>query len=160
MRLRLAPGLSLGVLLVGCQSNLGELPPQVRYGEEACAQCRMLISEARYAAVLVKVSGDVEKFDDIGCLVRYRARHPEVAKRVWVHDFASDRWLEASAAFFVHSRELPTPMGSGIVALATSEEAARLGSTAHGNIVPFGSLASMVVGQAAGGRPVGISSPQ
>lgn len=142
MQPRLGPGLSLGVLLVGCQSSLSDLPPQVRYGEEACAQCRMLISEARYAAALAGASGEVEKFDDIGCLVRYRARHPGTAKHVWVHDFVSDRWLEASSAFFVQSRELGTPMGSGLVALATLAEATQFSRTVHGDVVPFGSLAS------------------
>ena len=126
----------LGCLLIGCSSSSARAaPPAIRYGEEPCAHCRMLISEPRFAAALVSVSGDAQKFDDIGCLLRYRAQHPSAAQRLWVHDYQTEAWLTASAATCVQSSALVTPMGSGIIALATQSAAARIAQTTHGQFV-------------------------
>jgi hypothetical protein len=38
-----------------------------------CAQCKMAISERRYAAEIAGVDEDVIKFDNIDCMVRYAA---------------------------------------------------------------------------------------
>ena len=132
--------LPLGAILIGCQADLVDRPPTIRYGEEPCAQCRMLIGDARYAAVLVTVAGEAQKFDEIGCLIRYRAQHPEPPRAVWVHAYRTDEWLAADQAVFVQSAELATPMGSGIVALANEEEARGVARQTSGAVVPFDGL--------------------
>ncbi len=42
---------------------------------DMCSRCRMAISQNRYAAELVDRDGNVWKFDDIGCMVRYTRDH-------------------------------------------------------------------------------------
>ncbi|MBI1952646.1 MAG: nitrous oxide reductase accessory protein NosL [Candidatus Omnitrophica bacterium] len=142
-----APWLASGLLLAGCQERSSARPPAIRYGEEPCAQCRMLIGDARYAAALVPAAGEAKKFDDIGCLIRYQAQHPEPSTAVWVRAYRADEWLAAEEAAFVHSAELATPMGSGLVALAADEDAAQVGREMRGEVVRFEELPAIVLRQ-------------
>src|SRR5262249_9466691 len=110
-------------------------PPTVRFGEEACASCRMIIGDEHFAAALVAPTGDALKFDDIGCLVEHEAGRlrPEVA--YWGRDAAGlERlhapgargracpaaagleWLDAREARFAHSPSVVSPMGFGLAA--------------------------------------------
>jgi hypothetical protein len=76
----------------------------------------MIIGDECFAAALVAPTGDVLKFDDIGCLVEHEAARlrPDVA--YWVRDAASGEWLDAREARFVHSRDRASPMGFGLAA--------------------------------------------
>ena len=142
--------LACWIAAAGCESVDADRPPRIRYGAEMCASCGMLISEERFAASLTTASGEVRNFDELGCLIRYRTGHPEPIRHIWVHDYQRSGWLEASAAFFVHSRELATAMGSGLVALAMKDDAVRLASETHGEVVQFEALPSLVQTQPAG----------
>ena len=144
---RAMPWIVLSLLLTGCQGRPSAQPPTIRYGEEPCAQCRMLIGDARYAAVLVTAAGEAQKFDDIGCLIRYQAQHPEPPTAVWVRAYRTDEWLAAPQAVFVHSAELATPMGSGVVALAADENATQWGRRMKGKVVRFEELPDVVMRQ-------------
>ena len=132
----------LGLLVIGCQAPRANQPPQIRYGEETCAFCGMLISEERFAAALTTVTGDTEAFDDIGCLLRALAQPDRSGARVWVHDYRSGRWLEAPRAVFVHSDDVPTPMGGGLFAFSTQEAAEQFAREVHGTVMRFGQLSS------------------
>ncbi len=131
----------LSLLLVGCQAPRTDQPPPIRYGEETCASCGMLISEDRFAAALTPAAGETKAFDDVGCLLGDLTERDRSAARVWVHDHDSGRWLEAARAVFVRSREVPTPMGGGLFAFSTPEAAARFAQDAHGTVTRFEQLA-------------------
>ena len=143
----------LGLLIVGCQGPRADQPPQIRYGEETCAFCGMLISEERFAAALTASAGETKTFDDIGCLLHDLAQQNRSMAHVWVHDYGSGRWLEASRAVFVRSREVPTPMGGGLFAFSTQEEAEQFAQDAHGTLVRFDQLSSTMEDHAALGPP-------
>lgn len=93
-------------------------PPDIRYGEEVCAQCGMIISEARYAAAYVTAAGDVRLFDDVGGMLAYDAQNREELSVYWVHDFNTEKWLRADTAVYVLSDKLASPMGWGVAAFA------------------------------------------
>jgi copper chaperone NosL len=103
-------------LIAGCRPDDVSRPPTVRFGEEACASCRMIIGDEHFAAALVAPTGDALKFDDIGCLVEHEAGRlrPEVA--YWVRDAAGLEWLDAREARFAHSPSVVSPMGFGLAA--------------------------------------------
>ena len=61
---------------------------------------------------------------------------------VWVHDYRAGRWLEAPRAVFVHSDDVPTPMGGGLFAFSTQEAAEQFARDVHGTVVPFDQLSS------------------
>ena len=130
----------VGLLTAGCTTHRVDQPPQIRYGEEPCAFCGMLISEERFATAMA-AAGQAQVFDDLGCLLRARARDSGTATRIWVHDETSGQWLEAQRAWFVRSREVPTPMGGGLVAFSTKNAAEQFAREVHGTVVRFAELA-------------------
>ncbi len=139
----LATGLSLGAL-AGCDASRPGQPPRVRYGREACAACRMIISEETTAAALRTQTGDVLHFDDIGCLVRALQQTQAPATEVWVHDAASGSWIDGRRAFYVESHETSTPMGSGLLAFATREAAEAAARDHAGRWLTFAELGRVV----------------
>ena len=114
-------GLIAAGLLAGCRPVDLSRPPTVRFGEEACASCRMIISDDRFAAALVTATGDVLKFDDIGCLIQQEAgrARPEVA--YWVRGSQGQGWLNAREATFLHAPGVASPMGYGLAALPAGQ---------------------------------------
>jgi copper chaperone NosL len=123
-------------LITGCAPRV-DGPPNVRWGQAACAQCRMLISDARFAAARVP-DGDAEVFDSVECLVQRLREAPE--GRVWVRDYLGDGWLDPHEAVFVRSAELTTPMGGGLVAVADVSAAQRVAEQVHGHILRYDEL--------------------
>lgn len=130
MKLRWTRALFLGALLAwGCEKPETDGPPSVRYGQDECIHCGMILSEERHTAAIVHVvdGGRRESllFDDIGDLIDYEVEHPELkVHRRYVHDLDTKQWLDASTAAIVHAPGLHTPMGSGLAAFASRESAA------------------------------------
>jgi hypothetical protein len=95
------------LLLAGCSR---ENAPNIRYGEDACAQCRMIINDSRFAVAVLE-NGDWKKFDDIGCWLKSGA-----TGKILVRAYDADAWLDVTQAKFV--RGVQSPMGYGIAASA------------------------------------------
>lgn len=120
--------------LAACaQGDTVVTPPEIRYGEDICAACNMIISDPRFAAAYVHQLGpgryQSTVFDDIGDMLIHAEKHPEhTVVRWYVHDYTTEEWLDATQAHFVFSNRLNTPMGHGIAAhtgLASAEAMAR-----------------------------------
>ncbi len=107
--------------IAACTTSDGPTDPV--WGKEPCAHCRMLVSDARYAAQVV-AGGDRKYFDDVGCMVRWLEDRKAAGKsgadrngdRAWVRDATANRWLEAERARYV--RGAKTPMDFGFEACA------------------------------------------
>lgn len=103
------------LLVSGCVKNeAGRIPPTIRYGEDLCAECRMIISEPKFAAALHD-GREWKKFDDIGCLEIYQDKG-WMRGTAWVHDYTTETWIEKDAAIILVSDEIRTPMGYGKIA--------------------------------------------
>jgi copper chaperone NosL len=113
----------LAVLLSACSG--GAIKPVDIEASDMCSFCRMAISEKRYAAEIIDEEENVMKFDDIGCMLRYRDAAGTTLKTaaIFVTDFETREWLPADKAFFVRRANVKTPMGSGIVAYNSKENA-------------------------------------
>jgi copper chaperone NosL len=102
-------------------------PPEIRLGVDVCDGCGMTIAETRYAAAAMTDDGSERrllKFDDIGCLARWEApASGSTVRGRWVHDRTTEAWIDASTATFSRTRELATPMGSGIAAFGIASDA-------------------------------------
>ncbi len=110
--------------LVSCQSpvDLSE-PPEIRYGEEMCRECGMIISEPRFAAAYYTADGNARRFDGIGGMASHHAENQEDVAQFWVHDYDTEEWIIADQAFFVMSDQLHTPMDFGVVAFSDQSRA-------------------------------------
>lgn len=133
----LVASLSLG----GCASQEDpNTPPVIRYGEDVCTSCGMIISDPSHAAAYRTTNGEVRLFDDVGEMVLYHRDHREAVVAFFVHDYHSQTWLRAEKAYYVSSQNLRTPMGVGIVALASEADARSLASHLGGEVFTFGQL--------------------
>ena len=129
----------IGLTATGCGSK-DEGLPRIRYGEETCDRCRMIISEKRFAAAYRTEFGELRKFDDLGCAALHQKEQEETITQFWGYDYEETDWLEIRQAFLVHSSELLTPMGYGIAVLPTTEKATALAKKVDGRIVQFDQL--------------------
>jgi copper chaperone NosL len=127
-RVALVAGTVTALVATGCARPSSDEPPKVHYGEDPCSECRMIVSEERFAtAVVAELDGLMEThaFDDVGCQLRWEAsRDHGVVRARWVHDHATGEWLRAEEAHFVHGADIRSPMGSGVLARATHADAA------------------------------------
>lgn len=117
-------------------------PVAVALGEDGCSVCRMIISEAPYAAQARLGPGEVEKYDDIGCLVERLAKGA-APREMWVTDFVSGRWIEARSATYVHAPDHYTPMASGIVAFTHRSDAEAWAAKEKGRLLTFEDVTSI-----------------
>ncbi|MDX1614372.1 MAG: nitrous oxide reductase accessory protein NosL [Candidatus Promineifilaceae bacterium] len=117
-------------------------PPEIRYGEDSCDQCRMIISEARYAAAYLTADGQPRRFDDIGGMLAYQRDSTDDVASAWVHDYQTAAWIAAEEATYVVAGEY-TPMGSGIVAFATAETARQWAQDHEGIVLDYAGLVDL-----------------
>lgn len=75
----------------------------------------MLISEPRFAAQLQTQDGDVQSFDDPGCLLAALETRSPGVRALWFHHVREDRWLDAAHVAFEDAER--TPMGYGLGAV-------------------------------------------
>lgn len=132
--------LSVLMTIVSCSSgpDLDE-PPDIRYGEDSCDRCLMIINEARFAAAYVTDAGQIRRFDDIGGMVAYTEEISEDRAVYWVHDFDTEEWLKAYEAFYVESQQ-QSPMGFGIIAFADQQRAEQWAMENDGVMLTFTDL--------------------
>jgi len=121
MKGRLLAGIALlaaGAALVFALREAQRLPDgsvPVAWDREACARCRMLVSDPHFAAQLQTTDGRVLVFDDPGGLLLYVHERELDVHAVWFHHLREDRWIARDAVGFVPAE--PTPMNYGLGAV-------------------------------------------
>lgn len=121
------------LMLAACRHQIAVAPPQIHYGQDACASCGMTIDDSRFAsAVIYRAPSGPERvaiFDDIGCMLAWQRDHTtDRTIAAFVHDYKTGRWIDAARALYVRSKAIQTPMGWAIAAgetLSDAESAAR-----------------------------------
>ncbi|NCI46270.1 hypothetical protein [Sediminibacterium soli] len=101
----------------------------IDYGKEACANCRMTIVDNRFAAEFIDKKGKVFKFDDLLCLKRYAAAHPDnIPDLVFIEDYLGkqNQPLDAIKAFYLQHEFFNSPMKGNYAAFGTLTETGRL----------------------------------
>ncbi|VAW43418.1 hypothetical protein MNBD_CHLOROFLEXI01-2856 [hydrothermal vent metagenome] len=143
---RVLIGLTAVFLLAACGRDVNlEEPPEIRYGEDICEQCGMIISEARYAASYVTTDGNVRLFDDVGGMLVYDLNNQEDVHVYWTHDLNTEEWIKADEAIYVLNDELATPMGWGLATFANTIDAERFIAENGGALTTWGDLYEGIV---------------
>jgi copper chaperone NosL len=136
-------------LVVGCGKPDISRPPHLSFGQEACAFCRMIISDERFAAATVNGAGETLKFDDVGCLIEHDAGLgiPERDTICWVRSFDGQGWLNAREATFVRSTRIVSPMNHGLAAFSHARAAGELANDPGSRSLRFSEMRDFVWGQ-------------
>lgn len=132
------PMLILALLLVlGACSTGGspDDPPNLNLGRDVCERCGMIIEDARFASGYRLADGTSKVFDDIGGMLVWAKLAGDLDEaRMWVHDYHSMEWIEASAATFVISGDIMTPMAFGIAAFSDPTAAAEFAGDGEAHV--------------------------
>lgn len=108
----------------------------IQLNSDACEFCKMTISDGRFGAELITDKGRVYKFDDIGCLIRYKTTNLNtIGKSFYVHDFSSvNTLIPAESAYYISSDKLNSPMGGNYAAFVTKDAAELMNRSIQGEI--------------------------
>jgi len=108
----------LAVLAAACASGPPR-PAELDTRNEACAFCRMKVSDQRFASQLVAPGELPLFFDDLGCLAGHlKERGAPAGATAFVADHRTSEWVRADRASYTRVPGLATPMGSHVIAHA------------------------------------------
>ena len=131
-------------MLAGCNRAPSSGPPQVRFGKDECAECKMGVVDDRAACAIRTLGPDeptVLVFDDIGCMLDYERLNPDVRiVERYVTDFKTRRLIPAESAAYLFGAAVQTPMGSATVAFSDAAGAGEEKKSVGGELVSFDEL--------------------
>ena len=137
--LRIAAAVST-LLLAACGGG-ADGPVPVDTKNDACAWCRMSISDLRFAAQLTASGHEPKLFDDAGCLRDWLKEPREAAEwTAWLSDHRTREWVKAADAVVVREPAIQTPMASGLVAWANAASRGQDPAGKSGSPVPIAQL--------------------
>jgi copper chaperone NosL len=115
-----------GVAIACCLGSCHAGPEPMRYGQDECTGCKMIISDRRFGAEIVTRKGKVLKFDDIGCMndfIRSGGIAESQVKLRMACDFNRPNvFIPVEQAFFFRNEMLKSPMRSDSAAFVSELE--------------------------------------
>lgn len=114
---------ALIMLLAACSGSSEHPPVDIDPETDICAKCNMHVPNDMFGVEYITVSGDVKKFDDLGCMVNYMKDSSDDIVNVYVKDYLTEEWVDAKAATYVNDPEVITPMSNGVISFKTKEDA-------------------------------------
>ena len=114
---------ALTLVLSACSGEPETGPVEVKWDQNNCERCRMMLSD-RYFAAQIRYYPEakrsrVVKFDDIGCATLWlkdQQWKDDPKTEIWVADHRSGEWIDARAATYI--RKNNSPMGYDLGAQA------------------------------------------
>lgn len=135
--------LIMAATVSGIQSCGPKGATPIQAGVDACAHCKMTISDLRFASELLTKKGRVYKFDDLQCLISYQSMaefNKEDIKENYLSDFNSRKLEVAHSMVLLHSEALRSPMGGNTAAFKNKEELSKANKEFNGNVVIWSEL--------------------
>ena len=117
---------TLTLVLSACSGEPETGPVEVKWDQNNCERCRMMLSDRNFAAQIRyfpegKRSKAV-KFDDIGCAVLWlkdQQWKDDPKTQIWVAEHRSGEWIDARKATYI--RKNNSPMGYDLGAQAEAD---------------------------------------
>ena len=107
---------TFSLVLSGCSGEPETGPVEVKWDQDNCERCRMMLSDRNFAAQIryfpEAKRSRVAKFDDIGCAVLWikdQQWNNDPKTQIWVADHSSGEWIDARKATYL--RKNNSPMG-------------------------------------------------
>lgn len=123
--------LVVGCIVVSCNKK----PRDLEYGKDECHYCSMKIVEKQFGAQMVTEKGKIQMYDSAECLIRDILNHPEKKSSfLKVTDYLTHEWLDAEKAYYLVSKNLPSPMGANLTSYKTKEEADDMQTKKQGDV--------------------------
>lgn len=100
-------------------------PRAIKLNQDACAFCKMTITELPFATQLTTVKGRQYIFDDLTCMASYKKENTVVeVDRFYVADFCNpSSFIDIDQAILLQSDSLRSPMGGNMAAFAVRDSA-------------------------------------
>ena len=117
-------------------------PEEINYHADACAYCRMQISDARFGAELVTRKGKVYKYDSSECLFHALSENnPDEYQYILVTDYTiPGELIDARSARFLVSPGRQSPMGGNLSAYAVESTAQAVQAEVGGELFDFNEM--------------------
>lgn len=141
---------SCAVLLfaAGCGSKSGGGAPEIAFGKDPCSRCGMIVSEARFASGYRDAQGESVAFDDLGeafeAVGNTVGNDGGLLSKMYVAGMDDLKWLPMSEAHYVRVEGFATPMGSGIAAFSTAEQAGAFAARHGASAKNFNDMRSLL----------------
>jgi len=130
----------LAVAILSCTVE----PEPIKYGEDACAHCKMTLMDKKFGAELVTRKGKIYKFDDVNCMLIFY-NSGEFASEEFTHKLVVDfsqptKLIDAGNAFYLKSPRIKSPMASEIAAFETKDALDKVKEEWNGIYLVWGEL--------------------
>jgi copper chaperone NosL len=104
------------------------------YKVKSCELCGMDINDSRFLARAETVNDKMLHFDATECLVNYLKENNANINEVWVANYKTKKQINAKTAFYLKSKNLPSPMGAFISAYPTEDDAKAMQNKKDGEV--------------------------
>ena len=106
-------------VIVSCEIT----PEPINYGVDGCHYCSMTIVEKQHAAEYITNKGKAFKFDSIECMLNSLKEVDRTKIALYlVDDYGNPgELIDASAATYLISKNMPSPMGAFLSAFGNEE---------------------------------------
>lgn len=140
--LKIIAVIGLLLLVTACSQE----PAEIHYGNDECAHCKMMITDAQFASQIVTDKGKVHKFDAIECMaIYYQMNQDELdGAKLYVSNYAKPgNWLNAKKTQFVKSEVVNSPMGESLIAFPSRKEAEKHISDRPGKLLKWAEVSQI-----------------
>lgn len=131
--------LLITALLLGSCSPKSE---KIAYGTDGCHFCTMTIVDKIHGAEIVTEKGKVFKFDAVECMINHLKGIDtmEVSLFLVNHYESPEALIDATAATYLISENLPSPMGAFLTAFEGQAEGKRVKAKEGGDLYTWNEL--------------------
>ncbi|MDI1356149.1 MAG: nitrous oxide reductase accessory protein NosL [bacterium] len=101
-------------------------PQPISINKDACDNCKMTISDPRFACELVTNKGRAYKFDDVACLIGFKNNNKDMTQKAtyYVNEYLYPNALTAyDKLTFVEGDQVGSPMGGNTAAFLNKDSA-------------------------------------
>ncbi|APD07776.1 hypothetical protein UJ101_02276 [Flavobacteriaceae bacterium UJ101] len=112
------------ILIISCVIlSCNKKPRDIEYGSDECYYCSMKIVEKKFGAQMVTEKGKIQMYDSAECLIKDVLNHPDKKYSfLKATNYLTDEWIDAEHAYFLISKNIPSPMGANLSAYDSKKE--------------------------------------